>query len=136
MNRVLATKEKPKAGFVPQQRPSQERNRNTRGKVSSTPRYSFAGNPAESLLLCVLIFLLIAVSIGLIAQYSRVIAVNYQVQQVDREISQLQEEKERLALEVRSLSSLERIETIAVNELGLQYPEQKQWLRLSAREEQ
>ncbi len=103
--------------------------------VSTSAERGQAGNQAESMLLCVLIVLLIAVSIGLIAQYSRVIAVNYQLQQVERELAELQVEKERLAIDVRSMSSLERIQNIAVNELGLQYPEQKQWLRLSTRGE-
>ena len=133
MNKVLETKEKPTISYYPQQKPLHNRTAREKLKVSPSSQQKLAGHPGESLLLCVLIFLLIAVSIGLIAQYSRVIAVNYQVQQVNREIAQLQEEKEHLAIEVRSLSALERIENIAVNELGLQYPEQKQWLRLSAR---
>ncbi len=133
MNKVLVTKEKQKISYNPQHKPVHSRTARAQEKISSSPQQRLAGHPGESLLLCVLIFLLVTVSIGLIAQYSRVIAVNYQLQQVNRDIAQLQEEKEHLAIEVRSLSSLERIESIAVNELGLQYPEQKQWLRLSAR---
>ncbi len=130
---MIVTKEKARAGYPLQQEPAQKRRPPGQERVQPSSRARTAGRPAESLLLCVLILLLIAVSIGLIAQYSQVVALNYQIQQVDQQIAQLQKENERLALEVRSMSSLERIERIAVHELGLQYPEQKQWLRLSAR---
>ena len=66
--------------------------------------------------------------------YGRVVAINYQVEKVNKEISQLLSEKEYLTIEVRKLSSLERIEHIALTELGLQYPEKRQWLLLSSRE--
>lgn len=86
-----------------------------------------------SLFLCGMLFCLILTSVGLIAQYGRFVAGNYQLQQMHQEIGLLQEERERLLIEVKSLSSLERIEEIAVNELGLHYPEKRQWLILSAR---
>ena len=66
--------------------------------------------------------------------YGRVVAINYQVEKVNGEISQLLTEKEYLNIEVKKLSSLERIEHIALTELGLQYPEKRQWLLLSSRE--
>jgi cell division protein FtsL len=86
-----------------------------------------------SLLLCGILLCLVITSVGLIAQYGRLVAGSYQLHQMRREIYLLQEEKERLNIEVRRLSSLERIEEIAVNELGLQYPEKRQWLILSSR---
>ncbi|MDO9536523.1 MAG: cell division protein FtsL [Bacillota bacterium] len=86
-----------------------------------------------SLLLCGILLCLVMTSVGLIAQYGRLVAGSYQLQQMRREIHLLQEERERLHIEVNRLGSLERIEEIAVNELGLQYPEKRQWLILSAR---
>jgi len=85
------------------------------------------------MLLCGLLLCLIIISVGIISQYGRIVAGNYQLQQMRREITLLQEEREYLRIEVKRLSSLERIETIAINELGLQYPEKRQWLILSAR---
>ena len=86
-----------------------------------------------SLLLCGILLCLVLTSVGLIAQYGRLVAGSYQLHQMRREINLLQEERERLQIEVKRLGSLERIEEIAVNELGLQYPEKRQWLILSAR---
>jgi len=86
-----------------------------------------------SLFLCGILLCLVMTSVGLIAQYGRLVAGSYHVQQMQREIYQLQEERDHLLIEVKRLSSLERIEEIAVNELGLQYPEKRQWLILSAR---
>lgn len=89
---------------------------------------------AETVLFCSLIFLLMMIGIGLIGMHGRLVAINYKVQQVNREISRLQEEKEYLHIEVKKLASLERIEYIAVHELGMQYPEKRQWLLLSSRD--
>lgn len=85
------------------------------------------------MLFCALILLLIITGVGLIGMHGRVVAINYRVQQVNREISRLQEEREYLNIEVKKLASLERIEHIAINELGMQYPEKRQWLLLSSR---
>lgn len=66
--------------------------------------------------------------------HGRVVAINYKVEQANREISQLLSEKEYLNIEAGKLSSLERIEKIALTELGLQYPESRQWLLLSSQD--
>ncbi len=89
--------------------------------------------PGEGKLLCGLLLCLIIISLGIISQYGRMIAGNYQVEKMHRQIALLQEENERLNVEASRLYSLERIEAIAINELGLQYPEQGQWLILSAK---
>ncbi len=86
------------------------------------------------MLIC-LIFCLIIIGVGLISQYSQVVAVNYQIQQTSKELDALQEERQHLQIEVKRLSSLERIEAIAKNELGLQYPENRQWLLISSVED-
>lgn len=130
---MIVTKERARPAYPLKQQPVPSRKSPGQGRLQPASRPRTVGRPAESLLLCGLILLLIAVSIGLIAQYSQVVALNYQIQQVDRQVAQLHKENERLTLDVRRMSSLERLESIAVHELGLQYPEQKQWLRLSAR---
>lgn len=88
--------------------------------------------PRESLLLCGMLLCLIMIGVGLITQYGQIIAGNYRLHQMRSEIALLQEENEQLLLEVKRLGSLDRIEAIAANELGLQYPEKRQWLFLSA----
>ncbi len=88
--------------------------------------------PREGALLCGLLLCLIIISVGLITQYGQIVAGNYALHRMRNEIALLREENEQLLLDVRGLNSLDRIETIAVNELGLQYPEKRQWLILSA----
>ncbi|MGI6328436.1 MAG: cell division protein FtsL [Dethiobacteria bacterium] len=88
--------------------------------------------PRESVLLCAMLLCLIIIGVGLITQYGNIIAGNYRIHQMRNEIALLQEENEQLLLDVKRLSSLDRIEAIAANELGLQYPEKRQWLILSA----
>jgi cell division protein FtsL len=126
---LLVTKKKVQSGYFPaQQLPDRERNR-SQGKVPAGETASW-----NSLAFCVLLFFILLTSVGLISQYSRVIAVKYQIHQVQQEIEALQNEIEHLQIEVKSLSSLERIETIAKNDLGLQYPEKRQWIRIARSE--
>ncbi|RJX29026.1 MAG: cell division protein FtsL [Dethiobacter sp.] len=130
---MLVAKDNPRSGYFPEQK--------SRSNFVPEPgRYDFPSarpkrvySPRESMLLCGLLLCLIIISVGIISQYGRIVAGNYQLQQMRREITLLQEEREYLRIEVKRLSSLERIETIAINELGLQYPEKRQWLILSAR---
>ncbi len=96
------------------------------------PRERSIPVPRESLLLCGMLLCLIIIGVGLITQYGHNIAGNYRVQQMRNEIALIQEENEQLLLDVKRLGSLDRIEAIAANELGLQYPEKRQWLFLSA----
>jgi len=79
-----------------------------------------------------LILVLIITGVGLVGTHGRVVAVNYQVQQAKMEILRLQEKRAYLTLEIEKLSSLERIEYITKTELGLQYPERRQWLFLTS----
>jgi cell division protein FtsL len=87
----------------------------------------------ERMLLYFLLTILILVGVGVISQYGRIVACNYRIQHLHKEMALLQEEKEILCIEVKRLGSLERIERIALGELGLQHPEKRQWLVLSAR---
>ena len=69
----------------------------------------------------------------LIAQYCYYVALKLEIDRVQGQIASIQEEKNHLEIEVNSLSSLERIEMIALEELGLKYPEEQQWLVLTSR---
>lgn len=91
---------------------------------------------SREVVLCgALILILIIIGAGLVGTYGRVLAVNYQVQQAKMEISRLQDERAYLSLEIEKMSSLGRIEYIAKTELGLQYPQKRQWLFLSTNRE-
>lgn len=126
---MLAHKEKPRLDYFKDGRSVKKQTSSIVHPTSSTRRLY---NQKESLLLVCLIFCLIVIGVGLISQYSQVVAINYQIQQTTREISELHIERQHLEIKVNRLSSLERIENIAKNDLGLQYPENRQWLLISA----
>ena len=136
---MLVAREKPKTEYFLRQKsrrnfvpaanlaPVAKRHRTASPSVGAEVSYL-----RESLQLFVLLFFLMAIGVGLISQHGRIVACNYRIQQLQREMALLQEEKESLRIEAQRLGSLERIERIAVGELGLQYPDKKQWLVLSA----
>lgn len=129
MNELLAHKEKPRLDYFKDGRSLKKQASSIVYPNLSTRRLY---NQRESLLLVCLIFCLIVIGVGLISQYSRVVTINYQIQQTTREINGLHEERQHLEIKVKRLGSLERIETIAKNDLGLQYPENRQWLFISS----
>lgn len=88
----------------------------------------------EAGLLTIMLISFMITGVALISQYGMVLSTNYQVQQTSQRLEQLKEEKESLQRQVRQLSSLDRIETIAIKELGMKYPENEQWLLVSTRE--
>ncbi|NLC51835.1 MAG: cell division protein FtsL, partial [Firmicutes bacterium] len=69
----------------------------------------------------------------LITQYSQTVFASYRINKLERKIQLLNEEQNRLEVEVAKLGSLERIERVAVEELGLQYPDLNQLRLLEAR---
>ena len=68
------------------------------------------------------LFILLGMAITLVGHYNRVIAVNNQIIQHERQLNALNEEQEHLKLQIAQLSTLKRIETIAINEIGMYYP--------------
>ncbi|MGI5875243.1 MAG: cell division protein FtsL [Dethiobacteria bacterium] len=134
MNRLIVAREKPKQIVYQNYALKNQHATQPVGELNlSSKRKQQKTGYREGFLFCGLILCLIIIGVSLISQYSRVLAVNYKIHRVSREISQLREEQEHLLIEVKRLSSLERIEEIAKNDLGLQYPEEKQWLFISAR---
>ena len=145
---MLVAREKPDTRYALRQRakerPGQWPRRKFASKANSNPvvRKHRTVSPSsgaetgfrylrESLQLFVLLFLLVIIGIGLINQHGRIIACNYRIHQLKGEMASLEEEKESLLIEVQRLGSLERIEKIALNKLGLKHPDKKQWLVLS-----
>ena len=133
MNKLLV-KESYRAGYLPEQKTRSGYVLPETGKYNvPSVKTKGAALPRESKLLCGLLLCLIIISVGIISQYGLTVYGSYQLDKMRRELILLEEERESLLIQVKSLSSLERIEAIAIHELGLQYPEERQWLILSAR---
>ncbi len=79
----------------------------------------------------ILVTIVASLAVSVIAHYTAIIGVNYQINRAQRELNSSIEKREALRLEVASLRSLERIESIAKNELGLIYPDSSQFIFLS-----
>jgi len=73
-----------------------------------------------------------AASIMLVAHYTTMISVNYQIDRSRSELRSLQDRQQHLKLEIASLRSPERLERIALEEIGMQYPQQSQFIILTA----
>jgi len=69
-----------------------------------------------------LLFLVGVVFIIYINQYVQVSRLNFQVERLEEQRDELKTEKAYLQLEISSLKSLQRIEEIAKNELGMAEP--------------
>lgn len=67
----------------------------------------------------------------LVAHYAYIVQLNYHLDRSYRELQVLQEEQQHLKLEIASLSSPERLEHIATEEIGLQYPRDNQIIFLA-----
>jgi cell division protein FtsL len=87
----------------------------------------------EHIIFCLMLVLVLAAVVLLITQYSQTVFASYRINKLERKIQLLNEEQNRLEVEVAKLGSLERIERVAVEELGLQYPDLNQLRLLEAR---
>ncbi len=109
---------------VPRQyQPKRKENprRTVRNKTVSIQKY------AQIILITVVVLLAVSVT----AHYTAIVGANYQISRIQKELNSLIKEREALRLEVATLNSLERIESIAKNELGLVYPDSSQFIFLS-----
>ncbi len=68
----------------------------------------------------------------LVALSAAVVQLNYRLETRSLELRALQDEGQHLKLEAASLRSPERLEKIALEEIGLQYPAQAQLVILTA----
>ncbi len=71
-------------------------------------------------------------AVSLLAHSVVVVQVNYEIGRAASELSALQEEQQHLKIQIASLLSPERMERIALEEIGLQYPEHNQLIILTA----
>jgi len=87
------------------------------------------GKKAKLLFMTAACFVL---GLAVIAQYSSIVSLNYQLSQCEMRLGELVEEYRALELEAASLSSLSRIDEIARNELGMREPDPSQIRVLTA----
>jgi len=76
---------------------------------------SFAG--------CLLIFGLLSF---LVMRYAMIFEINYDINGLEREIKELNLQKEDLRVQLDSTIVLDNVERVAVSELGMQYPQPEQ----------
>lgn len=74
------------------------------------------------MLCCLVLMFQVAVAIGVVSHYNQITEMNREIVQYERKLVELKQEQEHLQLEIASLSTLKRIENIAVNELGMYHP--------------
>ncbi|NLW24320.1 MAG: hypothetical protein GXY91_03605 [Clostridia bacterium] len=69
------------------------------------------------------IFILFLIGISLVAQHAWLNFLGFRIFQLNNEIAKLQEENEKLKLQISAEASLDKIEEIALNQLGMIDPE-------------
>jgi cell division protein FtsL len=66
--------------------------------------------------------LLVLLALALTARYAAITRASFEISKLDRELSSVRAENERLQIQIARLTSLERIEEIAMNRLGMEKP--------------
>ncbi len=78
-----------------------------------------------------LVMFVFSVAVSVLAHYSMLLGISYQTGRLRKEITALKSEQYHLQLEAAGLNSLDRIESIALEELGLIYPAENQHIILT-----
>jgi cell division protein FtsL len=78
-----------------------------------------------------LVLIVFSLAVTLLAHYSVLLSTSFQTGRLQREITALNKEQHQLKLEVSRLSSLDRIEAIARQDLGMVYPRPGQYITLT-----
>lgn len=78
------------------------------------------------------VLVLVLISLALVSHYTHMIQVNYQIEKSLNELHSLQKTNQHLKLEIASLRSPDRLERIAVSDIGMKYPDQDQFIILTA----
>lgn len=71
-------------------------------------------------------------ALTLVAHFTLIVRTNYELDRANRELMSLLEEQQSLRLQIAALRSPQKLEQIALNELGLVYPDQSQFVVLAA----
>lgn len=89
-------------------------------------------SPGKKATLLFMVAACFMLGLAVIAQYSSIVSLNYQLSRCEMRLGELTEEYRALELEAASLSSLSRIDEIARNELGMREPDLSQIRILTA----
>lgn len=74
------------------------------------------------------IALIFLISLALVAQHVWINFLGYQISQLNNSITDIEENNQKLRFEIASLGSLDRIEKVAINELGMIHPKDIQYV--------
>ena len=100
------------------------------GKVAAPRTFNGSVLSLQRLDMCrflmICMFLLTIVSVFHVWSRFRLIELNLQIAESNRQLKESEQEQKRLKLEVASLRTPSRIETIAKNELGMALPTEQQ----------
>ncbi|MFZ5590620.1 MAG: cell division protein FtsL [Bacillota bacterium] len=79
-------------------------------------------HPERAVLLCLMVALL-GTGMGIVYYYAQLVSTAYQIYCLKQELQALQQETESLAAGIADLSSLRRVEQVAVHKLGMVRPD-------------
>lgn len=112
-----------KTGFygLPADRPKPKKNRRFKGAASKGSRVLLVG------------MILLSFTLGIMVTYfqARVCKLGYQITDLQKELALLRVENHDLDEQIQQLASLERVETLAVNKLGMVKPDSSNILMLT-----
>jgi cell division protein FtsL len=120
---LVAQKRQQQPSFYDQQRTKRKTGLHKQHKLSVA---------ARKLKMFAVVFILAIVSVALITHYTYMIQVNYQIERSLQELNSLQKAQQHLKLEIATLRSPDRLERIALDEIGMKYPDQDQFIILTA----
>ncbi len=71
---------------------------------------------------CIFVLIHAAVAILLVNHYNQITQLNKEIIYYEQKLGELHVKQDHLKIEIANLKTLERIEGIAINELGMYYP--------------
>lgn len=123
MNKLILAKEKYDYYDLEQiSRPSTQ--------VRKVRKLKYKKNPRTFAVIVVMTFFLMG--LGLAARYAQLTTAGYKINNLKKQVSSLQNENDQLDLQVKKMESLNRIETIAVDKLGMQKPNAQEGVQFLA----
>jgi cell division protein FtsL len=120
---LVAQKRQQQPSFYDQQRTKRKTGVHRQQKLSIA---------VKKLKMFAVVFIFALASVALITHYTYMIQVNYQIERSLDELNSLQKAQQHLKLEIASLRSPDRLERIALEEIGMKYPDQDQFIILTA----
>ncbi|MDW7651085.1 MAG: cell division protein FtsL [Bacillota bacterium] len=119
---LVAKKRQPELSFYDHQRKT---------KKIAAQRENNLQTAAVKLKMFAVLLSFMLIAILLVAHYTYVVHISYEIDSGVRELKALQDETQHLKLELASLQSPERLEKMAL-EIGMQHPDRDQFVILTA----